>query len=312
MGDNATLDARFPAGSRINRLSRRAKNQPVCRSTLQQTANGARHFDVPNANPGRVQMRRRATKQQIALTIGLLAALIAAGYWWAPHMWWAYLIARRGAHVPSIPVSTLKAPGKTSGWFTCHIGALSLKLPPEMAEDAERSVAKERNAISLKTPSAELKIFVPFQAPQGVRAPLVEAAARLNQTPMQLIADGYRASTDDFRWTMSRTELQRHQFLLNLGVMYPHVAGTKVESLFDGPLEGLLVIHDRTQAMFEWHSKSEKGAGYVAFSRTTGDLDLDVVREICASATCDDAQLRPELTKSELAELVDTMQIVRE
>src|SRR5579872_5081191 len=184
-------------------------------------------------------MRRRATKPQIALTIGLLTVLVAAGYWWAPHMWWAFLIARRGAQVPSIPVSALKAPGRTSGWFTCRMGALSFKLPPEMAEDAERSVAKERNTISLKTPDGELKVFVPYQTPAGIQPALVQAATQLNRTPMQLIADGYRASTDDFRWTMSRTELRRHQLLLNLGMMYPHLAGTNVETLFDGPLEGL-------------------------------------------------------------------------
>ena len=254
-------------------------------------------------------MRRRATKQQIALTIGLLAVLVAAGSWWAPHIWWTFLIARNGAKIPSIPVSALNAPEQTTGWFTCRIGPLSFKLPPETAEEAERSVAKNRNAINLKTPSLELTIFVPFKSSTGAQSALAQAAAQMNRSPMQFIADGYRASTDDFRWTMSRAELHRHQTLLNLGFMYPHAAGAKVESLFDGPLEGLLMIHDRTRAMFEWHAKSGTTAGFVGFSCTAGNLNLDHVRDICASVACDDAKLGPEPTKNELAELVDSMEI---
>ena len=253
-------------------------------------------------------MRRRATKQQIALTIGLLAVLVGAGYWWAPHLWWTFLIARNGAKIPSIPVSALQAPGQTTGWFTCRIGPLTFKLPPEMAEEAERSVAKNKHTIALKTPSVELLIFVPFKSPTDAQPDLVQAAARLNRSPMQFIADGYRASTDDFRWTMSRAELLRHQTLLNLGFMYPHAAGTKVESL-DGPLEGLLVIYDRTRAMFEWYTKSGPAAGFVGFNCTAGDLHLDDVRNICASLACDNAKLGPEPTKSQLAELVDSMEI---
>jgi hypothetical protein len=256
-------------------------------------------------------MRRRATKQQIALTIGLLTVLVAAGYWWAPHIWWAYQISRHGAKVPSIPVSALQAPGHTTGWFTARIGPLSFKLPPEIAEEAERSVGKTRNTISLKTPSVELLIFVPFKSQTGANVDLVQAAARLNCSPTQFIAAGYRESTDDFRWTMSRDQLQRHQILLNLGYIYPHNAGTKVESLFDGAPEGLLMIHDRTRAVFEWYAKSGTAAGFVGFS-STGGLNLDHVRDICASVACDDAKLGPQPTKSELADLVETMEITRD
>jgi hypothetical protein len=258
-------------------------------------------------------MRRRATKQQIATTIGILTVLVAAGYWWSPHIWWAYMLSRNNAKVPRVPVSTLKAPGQTKGWFTCRVGAVSFKLPPEMAEDAERSVAKKaNNMISLKTPTVELLVFIPFEAPAGTKSQIVQIADYLNRSPMQLIADGFRASTDDFRWTMSRAELERHQILLNLGSMYPHAPGMKVESLFDGPLEGVLAIHDRTHAVFEWHAKSNTTGGVLGFTATGSDLDLDHLRDICASVTCDDAKLGKAPTKKELEELVDTIELTRD
>lgn len=261
-------------------------------------------------------MRRRITKQQIALTIGLLTLLAAAGFWWSPHIWWAYNISRSGAKIAPVPVSPLQASGKTEGWFTCRIGALQFRAPPEIAEEAERSVAKkDKTMISLKAPSVELLIFVPFKAPEGARSPpLVEMADYLKLDPMHLIAESFGASTSDFRWTMSRAELQRHQILLNVGHLfppYPHTRGTKVESSFEGPWEGLLIVYDRTQARFEWRLKTGPEAGLIVFVAENG-LNLDEVRDICASVSCDETRLGPPRTPADVAALVDTIEMTRD
>jgi hypothetical protein len=253
------------------------------------------------------------TKQQIALTVGLLALLAGAGYWWWPHIYWAFLISRGGAKIPGIPISKLDAPGQTKGWFTCTIGPLSFKLPPEIAEEADRSVAKKNSSmISLKTSAVELLVFVPYRTPEGASPPLVQLAAQLDLSPMELIVDGFRASTDDFRWTMSRAELRRHQTLLNLGYMYPHVRGTKVESVFDGPQERLLIIQDKAHATFEWHAKTGAAGGVIAFAATAGDLNLDQVRDICASVSVDDAKLEPPPAQGNVSGFVDMIQMTKE
>lgn len=261
-------------------------------------------------------MRRPVTKKQIAVTVGVLTVLVAAGYWWSPHIWWAFLISRSGAKVNSIPVAALEAPRQTQGWFTCQIGPLSFKVPSEIAEEAERSIAKKnKSMISLKAPSVELLVHVPIQMPEKPQLPLVQLADYLKLSPVQLLADGYRASTADFRWTMSRAELERHQLLLNLGYRFPqyqHHRGTKVEARFDGQLEGLLMVHDRTQATFEWRAKSAATAGVLGFSATDGDLNLDQVRDICASVTCDEARLGPALTPAGLAALVDSIEMKKD
>lgn len=261
-------------------------------------------------------MRRPVTKKQIAVTVGLLTVLIAAGYWWSPHIWWAFQLSRSGAKVPSIAVTALGAPHEMQGWFTCRLGPLSFKLPPEIAEEAERSIArKNKSMISLKTPTVELLIHVPVRISEKTQPPLVHMAESLNVSPVQMLVDGYRATTDDFRWTMSRAELQRHQMLLNLGYLFPqyqHHRGTKVESRFDGLLEGLLMIHDRTQATFEWRAKSGATAGVLGFTATDGDLNLDQVRDICASVTCDEASLGPALAPADLAALVDSIEMKKD
>ncbi len=79
-------------------------------------------------------MRKRATKQQIAVSISVLAVVIGAFIWWWPHLYWSFIIARGQVRVPSVPVSELKAPGKTEGWYECTIGPLQLKVPPKIVE----------------------------------------------------------------------------------------------------------------------------------------------------------------------------------
>src|SRR5207302_5294693 len=108
-------------------------------------------------------MPRRATKQQVAVTIGLLAAVVAAGVWWAPHIWWSYLLSRNSVKVDPVKVIEMPAAKPTDGWFTCRVGPLTFKLPPSMADEAERSVANLPHALNLTTASQELTVMVPYE-----------------------------------------------------------------------------------------------------------------------------------------------------
>jgi hypothetical protein len=169
--------------------------------------------------------------------------------------------------------------------------------------------------ISLKVPSMELLIFVPVQAPADAPPPpIVEVADYLKLTPMQMIVDSFRASTDDFRWTMSRSALHRLQVLLNVGFLfpqYPHARGMKVESSLDGPLQGLLITYERTKARYEWCTKTGTDGGLIVFMGTR-DLDLDQMRDICASVTCNEAKLGPPRTPADVAALVDTIEMTKD
>ncbi len=262
-------------------------------------------------------MRRRVTKQQLAATIGVFAVLAAAGWWWSPHIVWKFMLSRNGAKVPSVPVTTLKAPGQTQGWMTCRAGALTFKLPKDFAESAERSISKKSQAmISFKTGDLEIVVHIPFKVPENAEPPpLVQMADFMKDSPIQMIAESYRTSTDDFRWTMSRDELRRHQMLVNLGFYYPqyqHARGVKAESLFEGPLEGMLTIHDKSQATYEWRFKSKVTAGVLGFAATGKSLDLDQVRDICMSISCDESRLTAGFTPAQMEAIVDGIEMTKE
>jgi hypothetical protein len=255
-------------------------------------------------------MRRRATKKQVVVSICLLAAVAGAGYLWWPHLWWSFLMSRNSVKIPSVPTSTLEAPGKTDGWYKCSIGPLSLKLPPELSEKAERAVNK--TSISFTTSDLQMMVHIPHKMPPDHQAGLVQAAEEFHESLMHLIADSYRESTDDFRWSMSHAELRRHQILLNLGAAFPHFAASAVETRYEAALEGLLIINNRRSASFEWRTKSGAGVGFITFSSKDKDLDLGVVRDICLSVKCDENRLGPAHSTRELKQILEAIEITRD
>src|SRR5262249_48603096 len=159
---------------------------------------------------------------------------------------WAFIIARHRVHVPSVPVRELKAPGNTSGWYDCTIGPVALKLPPEFVEKAERSTSK--TSLNFTINNRELALHVPFQVPADFQAGQGQLAADFKMSPMHLVVESFRASTDDFRWTMSRSELRKHEVLLNLAFSFRRGGAMSVETRFDAPLEGVLIMQSRRQA----------------------------------------------------------------
>jgi hypothetical protein len=250
-------------------------------------------------------MRRRATTRQIVISLIILVAVAGAGFWWWPHILWSFLIARNQVRIPSVRVTAMKAPGRTKGWSECRIGPLSLKLPQDLAESADRSLGK--SSINFTDAGMEMAVFVPFRIPPESQAAAQQMTATFHLSPIRVVAESYRASTDDFRWTMSRAELNRHQALLSFGRTYPHALASAVETRFEDALEGLFIIGDRRNVVFEWRTTSGNADGSLTFTGHDKDLDLDTLRDICQCLTCDESQLGPPYTKKELKQFLDTI-----
>ncbi len=145
-----------------------------------------------------------------------------------------------------------------------------------------------------------------MKVPAETQFGLEKLAAEFQISPMALVVETFRTSSDDFRWTMSRSELRRHQILLNLAFFFRMGGAMAVETRFDGPLEGILILRSRRSAAFEWRTSA--GAGSLMFTDKEHDLDLDVVRDICQSVSCDDSRLVDSYSKKELRELLDAIE----
>src|SRR5258708_36919660 len=120
-------------------------------------------------------------------------------------------------------------------------------------------------AIKFAVSDLQVMVHVPHKMPSGHQAGLMQIADEFDESLMHLVADSYRASTDDFRWSMSRAELRRHQILLNLGAAFPHSVASAVETRYESALEGLLIVNDRRAASFEWRTIPGAAVGDVSF-----------------------------------------------
>jgi hypothetical protein len=130
-------------------------------------------------------------------------------------------------------------------------------------------------------------------------------------SPLRIVEESYRTSSDDFRWMMSRAELTRHQILLNMGRTYPHALASAVETRYGDAIEGLLIIGDRRNVIFEWRTTSGSADGSIRSTRKDHDLDMGMVRDICQSITCDESQLGPPYDKKALKQFLDTIKTTR-
>jgi hypothetical protein len=257
-------------------------------------------------------MRKRATKQQIAASIGLLAAVIGAGWFWWPHVRLRFQLARNEVRIPKVTVAGLQAPGRTAGWADCRIGPVSFKLPPELAEKAERSL--DKTSIVFSATDRQFTVDVPYRIKPEVRSEHEKIAAEFGLTPIRLIVSSYRTGTDDFGWSMTHAELIRFQVLLRMAAgSYPHTNAMSVETRFDGGLEGVLIQGDRRTAIFHWQTASGNAFGVLVFLQKEGDLELDWVRDVCQNLTCDESRLgETEYSRKELREMLEAIEIKME
>src|SRR5258708_4097710 len=130
-------------------------------------------------------MRKRATKQQIAASLGLLAAVVGAGYFWWPHVRLRFQLARNEVRIPGVAVAAMRAPGRTAGWSDCRIGPVSFTLPPDLAEKAERSV--DKTSIVFSATDRQFTVEVPYRTKPDVRKEHEKIAAEFHLTPIGLI-----------------------------------------------------------------------------------------------------------------------------
>ncbi len=254
-------------------------------------------------------MRKRATKQQIAGSIGLLAVVIGAGFYWWPHLIFKFQLARNNVRIPPVEVGEMKASGQTAGWSDCRIGPVSFRLPPDLAEKAERSV--DQGTIVFAGTGRQLIVDIPYRVAPSTKAGHEQIAAEFHLTPIRLVVASYRASTDDFRWTMSRAELIRHQILLQMAALtYSHANAMVVETRYDGDIDGVLVQGDRRHALFQWQTKSGEVFGMLRFAQEGGDLDLNWVRDVCQSVAGDASRLgEAEYSRKDLLDMLEAIEI---
>src|SRR6266568_8329250 len=161
-------------------------------------------------------MRRRLTKYHwLALLLGLAPVAALALVRFGPQLQWRFsggwYLTR---DVKAIPVRPLPNEPAPDGFARCHFDSVTVSVPSGLVAKPEFR-GDGRPGVRLRDGPRGVFISLPIDNRSVLAANQAELAGRGGLTSIpQLRAEIYAASPSDFRWSMSREELARHQWLL--------------------------------------------------------------------------------------------------
>jgi len=204
--------------------------------------------------------------------------------------------------IQPVPVSALPENPTPDDFARCQLGPLAFSVPKRMAS-SPKFQGEWLSGVVLRDGPREVFVGLPHdnrQVAGAIRLEFADAGG-LSSIP-RLWAEVYAASPSDFRWSMSRQELARHQRLLKYAFLGRSLFATAVETSFGDQVEGLLVIREGLTT-FEWVAAGGDVAGNLWFSQRDGKIDPAWIRPICASLQYIHGVFGDEITVDEVAKL---------
>lgn len=258
---------------------------------------------------------RRPRIRTVALSLVIVLSSAAVLCHFRYHLLWKYKSLTSLRTVRPIPVSPIPAVGPTSGWYRCRIGPLSLCIPADLIEHGERisvfgGLALKGDHLLIGMQAMPVLGNADFvkDVEKGFR---LQFPRRKWESYAHLEAELFRASADDFRWSMSPDEVRDFTLWMTSAATGVPRDCTFVETRFDAHIEGILGFFEKEDtARFSWMLTDGTSGGLILFTSPDGRLNPDVVREICQSFECN-GPLPEKWSKEDLQQALDTMEAVR-
>lgn len=218
----------------------------------------------------------------LVLVLGVVA-LIALHY--RSHLFWRYEASRLGLNnVQAIPDRPMPDSPTPDGWVRCRVGRIEFGLPPELASN--RVVPKHAASLVIFHDGTR-RVDVDLPTDMSEFSGLLKAASELcprsqRFTLPRLRQACYQASSDDFRWSMTREEVRWHAFCITTGKLFRISPTGHTESFFRQDLDG--IIHfDGKWSILDWQSNDCAVGGSMHFIDRGEQADPTWVRAICQS-----------------------------
>jgi hypothetical protein len=221
----------------------------------------------------------------LIVAVGCLAFALVFYYRW--HLWWKMSAAWGSIEtVPAIPSSPMGEAGIPQEWLVCCFGVIQFALPPELAHGAE--VQKPGfPGLSFRDGLRSVLVMHPWPIEMSTSDYLAkefhmpEQGRGLSLTRLRYAC--YRASSDDFRWSMSAKEVQWLAWLMNMRRVLWVTRDRRAEFLFREDLEGLLGFHG-TSLSFDWQTPNDVLGASIIFTDSRGEeACLAWARSVCQS-----------------------------
>ena len=200
------------------------------------------------------------------------------------------------------PVATFEMPDAPipKDWVKCRFASLQFSLPPELANNLE--IKNHGKGLIFKDSSRTVSFIVPATTESRgsldlekdpllsqlrVIDPEINKMPHITLTRLQLAL--LPVSHDDFRWSMTPQEVQRHMLrMVVVATIRPVNKSGKAECLVynnHNNIEGILHDPGLKTMLFEWSVRDGRYEGMISFrdDADQSNSDLSWVRGICRS-----------------------------
>lgn len=234
---------------------------------------------------------QRYSVSKKVLLVALLACLLALMVRYEAYIRWKIVSARSGwSGVRAIPTHRMPDTSMEEKWPRCRFGSLEFILPPEFVNSGEVKTNGSVIILAFCTDLRSMIVTVPTKAQDRRRifAELQKDYAlpcerqRLSLTKLRLAS--YRASSDDFRWSMTQQELRWHMWCICMRSAFTLGSGQSAEYVLRDDMEGILNLsHGARIVNFDWQTADDSFGGSFVFSQKNGQIDPTWVRCVCQS-----------------------------
>jgi len=239
--------------------------------------------------------------RSLLLGVALFAILLSALLFLVPRLQWRLGGESQAfGNVRCVPTESMPVAETSRSLLRCRFGAIEFVLPPALAEGIQATEHVEDH-VMLRNGARTVLVFFPERT-DGLKNFLKERTASCSElqelTVPELRLAAYRASWEDFRWTMSGDEFQRHRCLVRLAYLTCLSSIEKVETFSCGDIEGLLGLSNE-MASLEWYTRDGLVWGRMNFVDETGSGDFSWVRPVCRSVTFSAERFSDQTRKGE-------------
>jgi len=196
------------------------------------------------------------------------------------HLSWKYVEWRENLQdiraIPDHPMPELDIP---DNWVECSLGDMTFHLPPEMAANESRKKVYHASSGSIIYFHEGRKIFVSLKPYDDMQEILQYSKSEKPLTFPQWRLECFRVGADDFRWSMSPQDVQKHCYWVTMRSI--GIPCQSTESFFRENFDSLLMFADHLT--FECQSTSSTIGARILFTGNNENFDPDWVRRVCQS-----------------------------
>ena len=173
------------------------------------------------------------------------------------------------------------------GWVRCRVGGIEVSVPPELANNRLTPKNVAPTFAYYQHDSRLVHVSPPADSSEApgilkTASELCPWSERFSTMPRLRHACN-QVSSDDFRWSMTPSEVRWHAFCITTGRLGQLSSHGHTESLFRIDADMLIHFYHSGAAAVDWQCTDSLDGGYMNFVDRDNDLEPTWVRAVCQS-----------------------------